>query len=98
MEAVKNGAGRETAHAAIKEHSLTAAKTMRSGTGKSDLLERLATDRRIGLNKKSLQAILSESARFVGAAPHQVDAFVAEVKPLAKRVKGAADYQPNRLL
>ena len=98
MEAVKNGAGRETAHAAIKEHSLQAAKAMRSGNGKSDLLERLAADRRSGLGKKALQAILSESARFVGAAPHQVDAFVAEVKPLAKRVKGAADYQPGRLL
>ncbi len=98
MEAVKNGAGRETAHGAIKEHALAAAKAMRSGDGKSGLLERIAGDRRIGLGKKALQAILAENARFVGAAPHQVDAFVAEVKPLAKRFKGAADYQPGRLL
>jgi adenylosuccinate lyase len=34
----------------------------------------------------------------VGAAPNQVDVFVAEVKPLAKRVKGAAEYRPGRLL
>jgi adenylosuccinate lyase len=34
----------------------------------------------------------------VGSAPNQVDVFVAEVKPLAKRVKGAADYRPSRLL
>jgi hypothetical protein len=27
-----------------------------------------------------------------------VDAFVNEVQPLAKRVKGAAEYQPARLL
>jgi adenylosuccinate lyase len=98
MEAVKNGAGRETAHSAIKEHALEAAKAMRSGTGTADLLGRLAADRRIGLGKRALQAILSENARFVGAAPHQVDVFVAEVEPLARRFKGAAEYQPARLL
>ena len=47
---------------------------------------------------RALQAILSENARFVGAAPHQVDAFLAEVKPLAKRAKGSAEYKPARLL
>jgi len=98
MEAVKYGAGRETAHEAIKEHALAAAKALRSGDGDADLLSRLAGDRRIGLGKRALQSILSESARFVGAAPHQVDAFLAEVKPLARRHRGAAEYQPGRLL
>jgi adenylosuccinate lyase len=98
MEAVKRGAGRETAHEAIKEHSLAAVKAMRSGVAGPDLLERMAGDRRIGLGKKALLAILAESSRFVGAAPDQVDVFVAEVKPLVKRVKGAAEYRPARLL
>jgi adenylosuccinate lyase len=98
MEAVKHGAGRETAHEAIKEHALAAAMAMRSGNGDPDLISRLAGDRRVGLGKKMLQSILTESARFVGAAPHQVDAFVEEVKPLARKVRGAADYQPGRLL
>ena len=98
MEAVKRGAGRETAHEAIKEHALAAAKALRSGGGDADLLSRLAGDKRIGLGKKALQGILSENARFVGAAPHQVDAFLDEVKPLAKKHKGAADYKPSRLL
>ncbi len=97
MEAVKHGAGRETAHEAIKEHALAAAKALRSG-GDADLLSRLAGDRRVGLGKKALQAILAENARFVGAAPHQVDAFLAEVKPLAKTHRGAAEYRPGRLL
>jgi adenylosuccinate lyase len=98
MEAVKQGAGRETAHEAIKEHALAAAKALRSGNGDADLLARLAGDRRLGLGKKALQAILSENARFVGAAPHQVDAFITAVKPLAKRYKGSAEYLPARLL
>lgn len=98
MEAVKHGAGRETAHEAIKEHALAAAKALRSGGGDADLLGRLAGDKRIGLSKRALQAILAENARFVGAAPHQVDAFLAEIKPLAKKHKGAADYKPGKLL
>ncbi|MGA3007704.1 MAG: adenylosuccinate lyase, partial [Opitutaceae bacterium] len=100
MEAVKQGAGRETAHAAIKEHALAAAKALRSGhaNGDIDLISRIASDKRIGLGKKQLQAILTESNRFVGAAPHQVDAFVAEVKPLARKYPQAAKYRPGKLL
>jgi adenylosuccinate lyase len=98
MEAVKHGAGRETAHEAIKEHALAAAKALRSGGGDADLLGRIAGDKRVGLGKKALQSILAENARFVGAAPHQVDAFIAEVKPLARKHKGAAEYRPARLL
>jgi len=97
MEAVKGGAGRETAHEAIKEHALAAAKALRSG-GDTDLLGRLAGDNRLGLGKKQLQGILAENSRFVGAAPEQVDDFVAEVQPLARRYRGAADYRPGRLL
>jgi adenylosuccinate lyase len=97
MEAVKAGAGRETAHAAIKEHALAAAKALRSG-GDANLLDRLAGDRRIGLGKKNLHTILSENNRYVGAAPHQVDAFVDEVKPLARRYRGATEYAPGKLL
>ena len=100
MEAVKGGAGRETAHEAIKEHALAAAKALRSGggAGEADMLARLAGDRRIGLGKKHLTAILAESHRFVGSAPLQVDAFVDEVKPLARKHKTAAEYRPGKLL
>ncbi len=97
MEAVKAGAGRETAHEAIKGHALAAAKALRSG-GEVDLLGRLAGDKQIGLGKKKLQEILAQNERFVGAAPHQVDAFVTATQSLAKKHKGAAEYRPGRLL
>jgi len=97
MEAVKHGAGRETAHEAIKLHALAAAKALRNG-GNADLLSLLAAEKRIGLGKRKLQEILAQSERFVGAAPHQVDEFIAAVKPLAKKHKGAADYRPGKLL
>ncbi len=97
MEAVKAGAGRETAHEAIKEHALAAAKALRNG-GNADLLALLAGDKRIGLPARKLREVLAQSGRFVGAAPHQVDTFVAAVQPLVKKAKGAADYEPGPLL
>ena len=98
MEAVKAGIGRETAHLAIKENALAAAKAIRTGEGQSDLVALLAADARLGLSEKSLRAILSDSKRFVGAAPQQVDTFVKTVAPLAKKVQGAATYEPGKLL
>ena len=97
MEAVKGGAGRETAHEAIKEHALAAAKALRSG-GDADLLSRLATDKRLSLSRAKLEKVLADSDRFVGAAPQQVDTFVTTVTPLAKSIKGAAAYEPAKLL
>lgn len=97
MEAVKAGAGRETAHAAIKEHALAAAAAIRDGADPA-MISRLAGDRRVGLGQTALEAILSDTDRFVGAAPAQVDAFTRTVADLARRVRGAAKYQPARLL
>jgi adenylosuccinate lyase len=97
MEAVKAGAGRETAHAAIKEHALAAAAAIRDGAD-PDLVNRLAGDARLGLTAARLHAILADAKRFVGAAPQQVDTFVRTVTPLARKVPGAAGYEPGKLL
>ncbi len=97
MEAVKAGAGRETAHEAIKEHALAAAKALRDG-GDPDLVGRLAGDKRLGLKRAKLEAILADGSRFVGAASEQVDEFASTVAPLAKKIKGAASYVPAKLL
>ena len=80
-----------------QRQAVAAAKALRTG-GNTDLLDRLATDKKIGLGKKKLQQILADSARFVGAAPHQVDAFVEAARGVAKRTKGAAEYRPGALL
>ncbi|HEX2101559.1 MAG TPA: adenylosuccinate lyase [Candidatus Synoicihabitans sp.] len=97
MEAVKAGAGRETAHGAIKEHALQAAEAIRRGEDPG-MIERLAHDPRLGLTRETLRSLLSDTSRFVGAAPAQVDAFVAQVRAVTRRVKGAASYEPGRLL
>ncbi len=98
MEAVKAGAGRETAHAAIKEHALATAKALRSGEGDTDMLNRLAQDGRLGLSRSQLTRVLADAKRFVGAAPQQVDEFVRTVAAVTRSVKGAAAYRPGRLI
>jgi adenylosuccinate lyase len=99
MEAVKRGAGREAAHAAIKAHAVDLAKEMRSGTARpGELLERLAKDARIGLSRDELAAALTLDARFTGAALAQADAFVVEVDALTSRFPAAEKYAPAEIL
>jgi adenylosuccinate lyase len=97
MEAVKRGAGRESAHAAIKEHALEASRALRAGEPPA-LLERLATDARIGLSGSELQAALRLDGRFVGAALAQVDDFLAEVASVLSDLPGGRAFRPGPIL
>lgn len=99
MESVKHGAGREAAHAAIKQHAVDAARAMRSGElSVNDLLQRLASDPRIGLGVGDLQAILGSERLFVGAALEQADVFVADVGEICEHYPEAAGYRPAPML
>ncbi|MDQ8202324.1 adenylosuccinate lyase [Pelagicoccus sp. SDUM812003] len=99
MESVKAGAGRETAHLAIKENALAASKEIREGRpDQAKLTERLADDERIPLDLKQLEKLLSETARFVGAAPKQVDQFKRSVAKWSKKFPEATKVKPGSLL
>jgi adenylosuccinate lyase len=98
MEAVKRGAGRETAHDAIKEHALAAAKSLREGSGDGALVDRLAGDERLNLTRAQLSALLRDPKRFVGAAPAQVDAFAASARSWMRRFTAAKALQPSPML
>lgn len=98
MEAVKRGAGRETAHAAIKEHALAASRALREGAGEAGLLDRLAGDSRLGLSRAQLAALMRDPKRFVGAAPAQVDAFLQAARSWTRRFPAARDLAPGPLL
>ena len=97
MEAVKHGAGRESAHEAIKQHAVDAARALRVGDA-PDLLGRLGSDARIGLSVGQLQSALHLDERLIGAALEQVDSFVAAVQTLAATLPGAADFRPGGIL
>ncbi len=99
MEAVKAGAGREEAHAAIKEHALAAVRALRAGeTTRNDLVERLANDSRIPLEANQLQAILDRREDFLGMARDQVDRFDQEAADVIRRYPEAATYLPGKIL
>ena len=99
MEAVKAGAGRESAHEAIKEHAVAVARELRSGAlARNDLLDRLAADPRLRLTRAAVDAVLARAPELAGAAGSQVDAFVAEAAAWSARVPESASVRPGRIL
>jgi adenylosuccinate lyase len=99
MEAVKSGAGRETAHEVIKEHAVQVAKDMRTGkVRENDLLVRLVHDARLTLTEADVQRIVEAGKANAGDAPQQVDAFCGRVSAIAKEFPEAAKYQPGVIL
>jgi adenylosuccinate lyase len=66
--------------------------------GENELLERLAADPRIGLNREEMESLMAAEERFVGAAPRQVDAVIAEIHALVDETPAARAYAPGEIL
>jgi adenylosuccinate lyase len=98
IAAVRAGMGREAAHEVIKEHAVTTALAMRERGAEPDLLDRLAGDPRLPLDRAALDAALADKQAFIGAAGDQVDAVVAGVDALVARYPEAAKYTPGAIL
>lgn len=99
MEAVKRGAGRESAHEAIREHAVAVAKGLREGTiRENDLAERIAGDPRLGLNGDDVRRIFAENAERTGAAGTQVDALGERARNWLQRYPEARDVNPGAIL
>ena len=98
MAAVRAGVGRETAHEVIKEHAVAAALAMREQGADPNLLDRLAGDPRLPLDRAAIDAALADRKAFIGAAGDQVDAVIGEVDALVARYPDAAKYTPGAIL
>lgn len=96
MAAVKKGVGRESAHEAIKEHSLATIAALREG-GPNDLLVRIAGDARIPLDLGELQTLISKPLDFTGAARQQTLQVIARVAEVSARYPEAAKYRPGAI-
>jgi adenylosuccinate lyase len=92
--AVANGAGREQAHEAIREHAVAVAQAMREKAGENDLFDRLAGDTRLPLTRTDIEALVGDPSTFVGAASAQVRAVVGRVADVVARHPEAASYTP----
>ena len=99
MEAVKSGVGRETAHHAIKEHAVSTVNALRNGeVDENDLMQRLASDSRLGMDAAKLQEILDSGRTKIGAAIEQVGMFVDSVSSYESTYAEAAGYTPAGIL
>jgi adenylosuccinate lyase len=98
MAAVRAGMGREAAHHVISEHAVATALAMRERGAEPDLLDRLAADERLPLDRAALDAALADKKAFTGAAGDQVDDVVAMVDTLVGRYPDAAKYTPSAIL
>jgi len=87
MAGVAAGGDRQDLHERIRVHSHEAAREVKEFGHENDLIKRLARDPAFA--RVSLDDVLS-SAQYVGRAPEQVDAFVAEVvAPIRKKYSAA---------
>ncbi|MEW1547590.1 adenylosuccinate lyase [Streptomyces tsukubensis] len=99
MGAVRAGVGREEAHEVIKEHAVASALAMRErGAERNELLDRLAADERIPLDRAALDALMADRLSFTGAAAAQVAEVAARVEDVVKRYPDAAGYAPGAIL
>ena len=99
MAAVRAGVGRETAHEVIKSHAVDVALGMREqGLERNDLVDRLAADERLGLDRAAIDGAIDDPISFVGTAPAQVAAFVDAVARVVAERPEAVDYRGEDVL
>lgn len=95
MAAVRAGVGRETAHEVIKEHAVAVALAMREqGQRENDLLDRLAADERLPLDRAALAELTEDRLSFTGIAREQVQAVAAKVAAVVSAHPDAVSYHP----
>ncbi|MEO6084967.1 MAG: adenylosuccinate lyase [Umezawaea sp.] len=98
MGAIRAGVGRETAHEVIKENAVAVALAMREQGAENDLLDRLAADERLPLDRAQLDALLADRLSFTGVAAQQVESVVGQVEDVLNKFPTAAGYVPEPIL
>jgi adenylosuccinate lyase len=78
VRAVRAGGDRQVVHERIRQHSIEAARALKNGAARNDMLDRLSADAEFGVSIDDMASVL-EPSRFVGRAPEQVDEFLEEV-------------------
>ncbi len=96
MASVKAGVGREVAHEVIKEHAVKAALAMREGKA-NNLLDALAADARLPLDRKALDALISQPIEFTGDARQQIARVVDRIDAITSAHPAAAQYKPHSI-
>ena len=96
VAAVKAGVGRELAHEVIKEHAVAAALGIRAGKANT-MIEALAADSRIPLDRAALEALLSSPLEFTGDARAQTARVIHRIEAITLQHSAAANYRPTSI-
>jgi adenylosuccinate lyase len=96
MASIKGGVGREVAHEVIKEHAVKAALLMREGKANT-LLDALAGDDRLPLDRAALDALISQPIEFTGDARQQIARVVDRIDAITSAHPAAAQYKPHSI-
>ncbi len=96
MAGVKAGGGRGGAQEVIKEHAVKAALGMREGK-KNTLLDDLAADTRLPLDRAALDKLISNPIEFTGEARQQVARVVHRIDAITSAHPAAAQYKPGSI-
>ncbi len=95
MAGVRAGGDRQDLHERIRVHSVEAAKMVKEHGRSNDLMDRLKADPAFA-NVDLTSAL--DASRFVGRAPEQVDAFIAEIiDPIRQRYAGELNRSADEL-
>ncbi|SHI71183.1 adenylosuccinate lyase [Clostridium amylolyticum] len=78
MECVMRGGDRQDLHERIREHSMAAAKQVKTLGLPNDLIERIIKDNSFNMNKDEIESILNPN-NFIGRAPNQVIDFIENI-------------------
>jgi adenylosuccinate lyase len=100
VAAVRNGVGREEAHEVIQQHAVATARALRQydGSAATSLVDRLADDGRLGLDRAQIVAAIAEPLSFTGSARSQVAAFAERVAHIIAKHPDAVSYSPAPIL
>ena len=96
MAAVKAGVGREVAHELIKEHAVKAALGMREGKANT-LLDDLANDKGLPLDRAALEKLINTPLEFTGDARQQVARVVNRIDAITSAHPAAVQYKPGSI-
>jgi adenylosuccinate lyase len=96
MAAVKAGAGRETAHQALKELATNALIAKREGKTVA-LIDAIAADSRIPLDKSTLDELIKNPIEFVGDAASQTERVIARIGGAINPFPAASTYRPGAI-
>jgi len=96
VAAVKAGLGREVAHEIIKEHAVAAALGIRQGKPNT-MIDGLAADPRMPLDKAALESLLSTPLEFTGDAIAQTNRVINRIEAITSKHQQAAQYRPSSI-